>query len=242
MYDKDVVETCIHHMLGQCDQESWGSTDYHLPGLVTEITTSNGGSIWRPGDDTTINLPCLRREAGINETYRSYLESCPEGSERVGENAHRLLLQAVTATQRKARAGVNYVEGNHLHDPLEKLFLIAKECPTWNAKLLLGGTRYFLKTDYIQRHAGKGNCPSHCEEHSLFADPAEAIVPGCEGCQLPFLVLEDLKRVAADHHHVLIDDCGEHFKMYMAYQMRAGNARAGTLAREVALPTSYLLF
>jgi hypothetical protein len=139
----------------------------------------------------------------------------------------------VSATQRKARAGVNYVEGNHLHDPLEKLHRIAKESPTWNAKLLLGGTRYFLKTDYVQRHVGKGCCPTHCEAHSLFEEPADPMVPGCEACELPFFVLEDLKRVAAPHHHVLIDDCATHFKSYMSYQMRAGNARAGILAREV---------
>jgi hypothetical protein len=67
----------------------------------------------------------------------------------------------------------------------------------------------------------------------LFEEPADPMVPGCEACELPFFVLEDLKRVAAPHHHVLIDDCATHFKSYMSYQMRAGNARAGILAREV---------
>ena len=230
MYDKVVVEDAVHHILQHTDQESWGSTDFHLPGLVTEIKTSKGVSLWKPGDETKINMPCLRREGGVNETWRSYLKSRPEGSKRIGENAHRNLVQAVTATQRKARAGVNYVEGNHLHDPLQKLHSIAKETPSWPAKLYLGGLRYFCKSEYLQRHVGQSGCSSHSDAHALFGEATAD--PGCEGCQLPFLVLADLKRVAAVRHHALIDDCGTHFETYMAYQLRVGNARAGIAARE----------
>jgi hypothetical protein len=64
----------------------------------------------------------------------------------------------VTADQRKAPAGVNYVEGNHLHDSLDKLHRVAEDFPTWDAKLKIGGLRYFLKSNYLRRHAGKGSC------------------------------------------------------------------------------------
>jgi len=54
----------------------------------------------------------------------------------------------------------------------------------------------------------------------------------CKACDLPFLVLEDLKRVAPETHAPVIDDCAEHFKTYMAYQLRVANARSGMKERE----------
>jgi len=152
-YKKDVVEHCVRDMLLHTDQESWGQTLYHIPGLVTPVITSTKDVLWDPGQDNSVYMPRLRREAGMNESYRTYKLSCGEGDKTVGECAHAQLLHVVTASQRKARAGVNYVEGNHLHDPLEKLYCIAKETPTWDAKLKLGGVRYFLKSEYLHRHA-----------------------------------------------------------------------------------------
>lgn len=110
------------------------------------------------------------------------------------------LLDVVTASQIKARAGVNYVEGQHLHDPLAKLELLAKAHPEWDAKLMLGGVRYFLKTEHLHRHAGKGDCSSHSCRHALFCEPVGNLT-SCKACDLPFLVLEDLKRVAPETLH-----------------------------------------
>ena len=177
-YDKGAVEACVRNMHLHTDQESWGQTHYHVPSLVTVVTLSDKKTpLWVPGDTTLVPLPRLRREARINESYRVYLQSCGVSSTKkssdkavpafirawlwegvdylypprkiVGECAHAQLLHAVTADQRNACAGVNYVEGNHLHDPLEKLQRVAEEFPTWNAKLKLGGLRYFLKLNYL---------------------------------------------------------------------------------------------
>ena len=258
-YEKGAVEACVRNMLLHTDQESWGQTHYHIPNLVTTVNLSDGTTpLWKPGDDTTVPLPRLRREAGVNESYRMYLQSCGVCSTKnkkdsegeaivrqciwdlvdelfpprkiVGECAHGQLLHAVTADQRKARAGVNYVEGNHLHDPLEKLYRVAEELSTWDAKLKLGGLRCFLKSNYLHRHAGKGSCASHSDRHSLFCE--ESLADPCPHCQLPYLILTDLKLQADEKHHPLIDDCAGHFKRYMAYQLRVANARAGIAVRE----------
>ncbi len=107
---------------------------------------------------------------------------------------------------------------------------MAEECPTWDAKLKLGGLRYFLQSNYLHRHAGKGSGASHSERHSLFCEESQA--DSCAHCQLPYLILTDLKREADKRHHALIDDCGSHFKRYMAYQLRMSNARTGIAKRE----------
>jgi len=117
-----------------------------------------------------------------------------------------------------------------LHDPLEKLYRVAEELTTWDAKLKLGGLRYFLKSNYLHRHAYKGACSSHSDRHSLFCEETRA--DPCPQCQLPYLILTDLKLDADEKHHSLIDDCAGHFKRHMAYQLRVANARAGIAKRE----------
>jgi hypothetical protein len=230
-YDKAVVEDAVHHILKNTAQDSWGSTEYHLPGLVTAVTSHDGEALWCPGQEKMVTMPCLRRECGIVDSWRGYFQSRQHGADHLGETAFTQLLHVVTASQMKARAGVNYVEGQHLHDPLAKVELIAKGVRGWDSKLMLGGLRYFLKTEYLHRHAGKGECCSHSDRHSLFCEPADD-ADACDACQLPFLVLADLKRVAADDYAEVLDDCGEHFKTYMAYQLRVANARRGMKIRE----------
>jgi hypothetical protein len=64
-------------MLLHTDQTSWGQTHFQIPKLVTTVTTSDLETpLWKPGDARTVPMPCLRREAGVNESYRVYLQSC----------------------------------------------------------------------------------------------------------------------------------------------------------------------
>ena len=158
-------------------------------------------------------------------TWREYVQKVPAGPDRLGENSHRNLLHLVTATQRAARAGVNYVEGKNLHDPLDKLLQIAVENPVWDVKLFLPMVKYLLKTEYLHRHACSGDAPSHCPRHALLHE--ETGGKDCESCQLVFMVLDDLKRVCDQKHHVLVGDCADHFMQYMGYQMRVRAARDG---------------
>jgi hypothetical protein len=179
-YVKCDVEFCISHMLGHTDQESWGQCKYNLPNLVTEVKSAAGHTLWAQEDEKVVRIPRLRREAGVNESYRVYLQAYnAKGGSCIGECAHGQLLKAVTANQRVARAGVNYVEGNHLHDPLEKLYLVANNTPEWDAKLKLGAVRYFLKTEYLHRHAGVGACGTHSDRCALFGE-----APDGEGCKV----------------------------------------------------------
>ena len=190
-YDKEVVEDAVHHILKNTAQDSWGSTEYHLPGLVTGVNSASGEDLWCPGQDKKVTMPCLRRECGIVDSWRGYYQSHQHKPKHIGETAFTQLLQVVTASQSKARAGVNYVEGQHLHDPLAKVEIVAKGVRAWDRKLMLGGLRYFLKTEYLHRHAGKGECCSHSDRHSLFCESSDD-ADACDACQLPFLILADL--------------------------------------------------
>ena len=63
-YKKDIVGHCVRDMLLNKDQESWGQTLYHLPGLVTPVFTSTKDTLRGPDQNTSVYMPRLRREAG----------------------------------------------------------------------------------------------------------------------------------------------------------------------------------
>jgi hypothetical protein len=103
--------------------------------------------LWRPADGSkTTNTPRLRRESGLNGTWRKHHVSLVDPNERLGERAFRGILKALTATQLKTRTGVNHVEAGLAHDPLIKLVRIAKKAyPSWGRKKMLAHTKCFLK-------------------------------------------------------------------------------------------------
>ena len=67
-YAKLVVEDAVRYLLEHTQQESWGSTDYHMVNLTTPVLTAAGVPLWKEGDSKKINVPCLRRESGLNAT------------------------------------------------------------------------------------------------------------------------------------------------------------------------------
>jgi len=142
----------------------------------------------------------LRRESGLNDTWREYYTSLVDPEERLGERAFRDILKALTATQLKARTGVNYVEAGLVHDPLTKLARIAKKaCPSWDRKRMLACIKYFLKVEYPNNHVLKDKRGSHCEVHGLFEDTCTTWT--CKRCQFPFRILDDLKAATAQESY-----------------------------------------
>jgi len=147
-YKKAVVEDAVEHVLEHTQQGSWGSTDYHMTNLTTPVDSSKKVVLWDVGASKKINIPCLRRESGLNSTWRDYYTSRVSPDDRIGEKAFRDLQKALTAGQRKARTGVNYVEAVLLHDPLTKLGrVVDAACPEWPKKKMLACLKYFFKVE-----------------------------------------------------------------------------------------------
>ena len=183
-YRKDVVEDAVSHILARTQQESWGSTDYHMTNLTTAVTTSAGVALWKPGDSKKVNIPCMRRESGLNASWRDYFTSHSGKDTRIGEKAFRDLQKALTASQSKARTGVNYVEAGLLHDPLTKLGRIVDvACPSWPKKKMLACLKYFFKVEYPTNHAMKDRRTSHFDAHALFGNATTC--GDCRRCNTP---------------------------------------------------------
>ena len=154
-YRKDVVEDAVSHILARTQQESWGSTDYHMTNLTTAVTTSAGVALWKPGDSKKVNIPCMRRESGLNASWRDYFTSHSGKDAHIGGKALRDLQKALTASQSKARTGVNNVGADLLHDPLIRLGRIVDAAhPLWSKKKMLACLKCFFLS-------GASNEPRH---------------------------------------------------------------------------------
>jgi hypothetical protein len=56
-----------------------------MSNLITTVQNAEGVSLWEPGEGKTITIPSLRRENGLNATWRDYFSAYPNANDRIGE-------------------------------------------------------------------------------------------------------------------------------------------------------------
>lgn len=195
-YDPFVVKRAVKFILRDeiVQRISWGTKRIELDGCE-------------------IDFPKLVRKKIKQQIVRDYVEYYPEQVDRLGNSSFMKLVKALTASDMKAKAAVDYASGVLLYD---NFVMIRKIAPI----PLVDAMEAYLKGSY-EKHLL--TCAATNPDNAF--DNTKTIIISCDICSTVHKGMAYIKQSTDEIHHELLGDCAHKIKLYQTHRIRVAVQR-----------------
>jgi hypothetical protein len=172
-------------------------------------------------DGAEIDFPKLIRKKVKQQIKRDYMEYYPDQADRLGITSFDKLLKALTATDMKAKAAVDYASGVLLYDNFMMIRkIVSASEQAGNLISFVDAMEAYLKGNY-EKHLL--TCVATNPDNAF--DENKTTTISCDICSMVHKGMSHIKQSVDGIHHKLLEDCSHKIKLYQTHRIRVANQR-----------------